>query len=654
MSTFDGLIDEFPKIRVDYFRDYPDRRPLACFLSHIHSDHLAGIETLRSPFVYCSAATKEMLLRLERYPCRINYQKGILESRKLKYDGPHLKNILKPLPLETPTVINLSPGEDIRVTLFDANHCPGAVMFLFEGVGKAVLYTGDIRSEPWFVNNIVHNPSMAVLGKYTTEKATLDMIYLDTSFTEDVHFQTKSQGIAELCAKVKAYPPDTIFHFQAWTYGYEDVWVALASELNSRIHVDDYKIHVYRSLVAGSPNRKTRYGHHLAPEGPRLVGFMCGNDPHQGCLTSDENVRIHSCEKGAFCETLKAAQRDNRVVWIRPCIAHLPSGGDIVEAGVGGGGVDFKRDYELEGGLDPEEIREFLETLDTLPATLPEAARKQAKEFALMPLSNGRSLPLNLGASNNIIILKDALNSITKNSLLGRGMPSSKPSAGDKNRSFSGQITFPYARHSSYGELCHFVEAFRPRDVWPCTVSRVDWAQTGTSIRSLFGSYCAGESFRHDDEMEKYVAETRQLERSEDTLSTATSEDTPMHNEPMPLATRSISLGMASSPPVAAMAPGEGGSQTHANGSPNFFGAPEIHFAEAPDDEDRIPAEGYGAAEALADSQSSTLSEHALDIRATSYRAVLENARGNAEFHQIGLISTTDHHSNVEEELGED
>lgn len=26
-----------------------------------------------------------------------------------------------------------------------ANHCPGSVMFLIEGDGKAVLYTGDIR-----------------------------------------------------------------------------------------------------------------------------------------------------------------------------------------------------------------------------------------------------------------------------------------------------------------------------------------------------------------------------------------------------------------------------------------------------------------------------------------------------------------------------
>jgi hypothetical protein len=42
--------------------------------------------------VYCSAATREMLLRLERYPCRINYANGILEARLQRYR--HLRNLL--------------------------------------------------------------------------------------------------------------------------------------------------------------------------------------------------------------------------------------------------------------------------------------------------------------------------------------------------------------------------------------------------------------------------------------------------------------------------------------------------------------------------------------------------------------------------------
>jgi Cft2 family RNA processing exonuclease len=35
----------------------------------------------------------------------------------------------KTIPLETPTRIELKPGKEIQVTLFDANHCTGAVMF---------------------------------------------------------------------------------------------------------------------------------------------------------------------------------------------------------------------------------------------------------------------------------------------------------------------------------------------------------------------------------------------------------------------------------------------------------------------------------------------------------------------------------------------
>jgi len=87
---------------------------------------------------------------------------------------------------------------------------------VFEGYGKAVLYTGDIRSEPWFVNAIARNPCMV---EYSSGLKTLDTIYLDTSFIDDIAFQTKAEGIRELLQKVSRYPPDTIFHFQAWTYG---------------------------------------------------------------------------------------------------------------------------------------------------------------------------------------------------------------------------------------------------------------------------------------------------------------------------------------------------------------------------------------------------------------------------------------------------
>lgn len=36
-------------------------------------------------------------------------------------------------------------------------------------------------------------------------------------------------------------------------------------------------------------------------------------------------------------------------------------------------------------------------------------------------------------------------------------------------------ITFPYSRHSSYHELCELVAAFKPADVYPCTVDERRW-----------------------------------------------------------------------------------------------------------------------------------------------------------------------------------
>lgn len=71
--------------------------------------------------------------------------------------------------------------------------------------------------------------------EYTTGLKTIDKIYLDTSFTGNAPFQTKAEGLKELLQKVKKYPKDTVFHFQAWTYGYEDVWLALSKALNSKV-----------------------------------------------------------------------------------------------------------------------------------------------------------------------------------------------------------------------------------------------------------------------------------------------------------------------------------------------------------------------------------------------------------------------------------
>lgn len=299
MSTFDGRVKEFPDIRIDYFRASPKEapRPLAFFLSHVHSDHLQGLEACKSPFIYCSPATKEILLRLEKYPHRMNFAKGILEARKQTYR--HLKTLLKAIPLETPTVLELAPGRYIRTTLFDANHCTGACVFLIEDESRAIMYTGDIRSEQWWVDSLTRHPLLLPFSCQNNGSPIkrLDCLYLDTTFaSSSAHckqFATKQEGITELLAAVAKYPADMTFYFDSWTFGYEEVWLALSAFLRSQIHVDDYRYGLYHALTKANGPRPNELN--------QLIGYHCGNHYQVGCLTRAQ-ARLHSCEYGAGCE----------------------------------------------------------------------------------------------------------------------------------------------------------------------------------------------------------------------------------------------------------------------------------------------------------------------------------------------------------------
>lgn len=113
---------------------------------------------------------------------------------------------------------------------------------------------------------------------------------------------------------------------------------------------------MFRSLMASHPDDKFGPSFHLTPEAPALVGVMCGNTYHPGCLTRDETVRLHSCEKGNYCTTVK----NNSVVWIQPIITRLPDGQDVAEVGVGGGGDDLEREAELDY-LSPDDVASLLE-----------------------------------------------------------------------------------------------------------------------------------------------------------------------------------------------------------------------------------------------------------------------------------------------------
>ncbi|XP_072922546.1 protein artemis isoform X4 [Hemitrygon akajei] len=227
MSSFEGRMAEYPGVSIDRF----DRNNLlakAFFLSHCHKDHMKG---LRAPVLqrrlecslklrlYCSPVTKEILLTSKKYKFWENY--------------------ITAIEVETPTQISLideatGKKEDIVVTLLPAGHCPGSVMFLFEGMGGTVLYTGDFRLAKGEAARLEFLHSGGRVKDIST-------VYLDTTFCDPRFYQIPSReeclnGILELVGSwITLSPYHVVWLNCKAAYGYEYLFTHLSEEFGVQI-----------------------------------------------------------------------------------------------------------------------------------------------------------------------------------------------------------------------------------------------------------------------------------------------------------------------------------------------------------------------------------------------------------------------------------
>ncbi|KAJ7178715.1 beta-lactamase-like protein [Mycena crocata] len=321
------------RIRVDDFVNSVGQEmvPALHLLSHTHSDHITGLQAKSFGYtVICSHDAKEMLLRHEVYAERSLHEHEYRAETTRTYS--HLKvdplvypdgsmyytgsrDLLRPLPLNTPTEIELANDEQVTITLFDANHCPGAVMFLIQGQHGAVLHTGDFRAEPWFLDSITHNPflqpylasadSCDPLSNTPdhTLSNTLEAIFLDTaSVMSSATVPTKAHATSGLVELMKLLPATTYFFINAWTWGYEDVLKAISRSFRSRIHLDRYKYNIYSNV---------------SDPVLRAIGTR-----------EDGESRFHACERFDRCDYVAVADphrpstsiscKSKRIVYINP------------------------------------------------------------------------------------------------------------------------------------------------------------------------------------------------------------------------------------------------------------------------------------------------------------------------------------------------
>ncbi|CAO2210410.1 unnamed protein product [Urochloa humidicola] len=181
------------------------------FLTHAHRDHLAGIAatsavSASSP-VYASRLT--VLIALRIFP-----QLDPAAFVELEAGDP---------PRRVP-----DPDGDFTVTAFDANHCPGAVMFLFEGPFGAVLHTGDCRLTPECLSAM-----MPLLSRR------IDYLFLDCTFARSpLQFPTKEDSIRQVINCICKHPNAPVVYLVCDMLGQEDVLIEVSKAFGSKIYVD--------------------------------------------------------------------------------------------------------------------------------------------------------------------------------------------------------------------------------------------------------------------------------------------------------------------------------------------------------------------------------------------------------------------------------
>lgn len=178
--TFYPKPEQKYQISVDAFNFKPHETISQYFLSHFHSDHYGGItkrwpreRTLSSKIIYCSTITGKLLtIRFKIDPTFVFPMDKDIRYKVRSYENYEEEGSVSDLK---------SPG--LYVTLIDANHCPGAVIFLFEsiphkGSSTYMLHCGDFRVS----KNMVFHPALRPFQIEQENPLKLEKVYLDTTY----------------------------------------------------------------------------------------------------------------------------------------------------------------------------------------------------------------------------------------------------------------------------------------------------------------------------------------------------------------------------------------------------------------------------------------------------------------------------------------
>ncbi|KAL6547248.1 snm1-like protein [Orobanche minor] len=187
----------------------------AYFLSHFHADHYGGLNKAwcHGP-IYCTPITAGLV-------------------RMCLYVDPL---IIHTLDIGIEYVI-----EGIKVTMLEANHCPGAALIHFRlPDGQCHLHTGDFRA------------SKHMQTYPTLLNSQVNLLYLDTTYCNTKYrFPAKEDVLDFVVSIVKDHietHPKTLIVVGAYSIGKECVYLAICQALGFKIHANASRRRILHSF----------------------------------------------------------------------------------------------------------------------------------------------------------------------------------------------------------------------------------------------------------------------------------------------------------------------------------------------------------------------------------------------------------------------
>ncbi|XP_057983358.1 DNA cross-link repair protein SNM1 [Malania oleifera] len=187
----------------------------AYFLTHFHSDHYGGLTKgwSHGP-IYCTLLTARLI--------RMCVSVNPLFIHPLEFNVEHVV-------------------QGIKVTMLEANHCPGAALILFRlPNGQNHLHTGDFRA------------CKAMQAYPVLVNQRVNVLYLDTTYCNPKYKFPSKEDVLSFVVRVTANflkkQPKTLVIVGAYSIGKECVYLSISEALGVKIYVNASRKRILQSF----------------------------------------------------------------------------------------------------------------------------------------------------------------------------------------------------------------------------------------------------------------------------------------------------------------------------------------------------------------------------------------------------------------------